>query len=99
MDTSTLHNHLSRLFSKEQLFTDKLSRLTRGTDAGLYRLIPKAVVKVKNEEEAMIMYSNLAEACLDDEEKDLFLGLEEMERMHKVRLEKLFLETGYAEVW
>ena len=54
---------------------------------------------IKNEEEAMHMYSSLAEACVDDEEKDLFLGLEEMERMHKTRLEKLFLETGYAEVW
>ena len=53
MDTSTLHNHLSKLFSKEQLFTDKLTCLVRGTDAGLYRLTPKAVVKVKSEEEAI----------------------------------------------
>ncbi|MDD2476793.1 MAG: FAD-dependent oxidoreductase [Dysgonamonadaceae bacterium] len=53
MDTSSLHTQLSKLFPKEQLFTDKLTRLVRGTDAGLYRLIPKAVVKVKNEEEAI----------------------------------------------
>lgn len=85
--------------------------LDAGTDYKVSETIDKPVLSVemdfsdaialaiKNEEEAMIMYSNLAEACLDDEEKDLFLGLEEMERMHKVRLEKLFLETGYAEVW
>ena len=53
MDTSTLHNQLSKLFPKEQLFTDELTRLVRGTDAGLYRLIPKAVVKVMNEDEAI----------------------------------------------
>ncbi len=53
MDTSTLHNHLSTLFPKEQLFTDKLSCLIRGTDAGLYRLTPKAVVKVMSEDEAI----------------------------------------------
>ena len=53
MDISTLHNQLSKLFPKEQLFTDELTRLVRGTDAGLYRLTPKAVVKVMNEEEAI----------------------------------------------
>ena len=53
MDSSTLHNHLSKLFPEEQLFTDKISCLVKGTDAGLYRLIPKAVVKVKSEDEAI----------------------------------------------
>lgn len=54
---------------------------------------------IKKEEEAMIMYNNLAQACLDQEEKDLFLGLEEMERTHKVKLEEIYLEVGYSEVW
>lgn len=53
MDTSTLHKHLSKLFPEDQLFTDKISCLVKGTDAGLYRLIPKAVVKVKSEGEAI----------------------------------------------
>ncbi len=44
---------MAQLFPKEQLFTDELSRLTKGTDAGLYRLIPKAVVKVNREEEVI----------------------------------------------
>ena len=48
-----LYQQLARLFPQEQLFTDDLSRLTRGTDAGLYRLVPKAVVKVNSEEEVI----------------------------------------------
>lgn len=54
---------------------------------------------IKNEEEAMFMYSNLAEACLDKNEMDLFLGLMKMEQMHKVKLEQIYLEVAYAEVW
>lgn len=53
MDTSTLHNHLSKLFPDQQLFTDNISCLVKGTDAGLYRLTPKAVVKVASEDEAI----------------------------------------------
>jgi D-lactate dehydrogenase len=49
MDTSKLHKQLFKLFPKEQIFTDELSLLTKGTDAGLYRMIPKAVVKVNSE--------------------------------------------------
>lgn len=54
---------------------------------------------IKNEEEAMFMYSNLAEACLDKNQENLFLGLMKMEQMHKVKLEKIYLEVAYAEVW
>ncbi|MEN6589575.1 MAG: FAD-binding and (Fe-S)-binding domain-containing protein [Proteiniphilum sp.] len=53
MGNKQLYQQLARLFPQEQLFTDDLSRLTRGTDAGLYRLVPKAVVKVNSEEEVI----------------------------------------------
>lgn len=53
MENKQLFRQLARLFPKEQLFTDELSRLTKGTDAGLYRLIPKIIVKVNSEEEMM----------------------------------------------
>lgn len=53
MTNKQLYTHLAKLFPKEQLFTDELSRLTKGTDAGLYRLVPKAVVKVHSEEEVV----------------------------------------------
>jgi len=53
MTTKQLYRQLSRLFPQEQLFTDELSRLTKGTDAGLYRLLPAAVVKVNTEAEVV----------------------------------------------
>ena len=53
MTTPQLHTHLTKLFPKEQVFTDELYRLTKGTDAGLYRLVPKAVVKVNSEDEVI----------------------------------------------
>lgn len=53
MNSKQIYTQLSQLFPKEQLFTDALSCLTKGTDAGLYRLIPKAVVKVNTEEEVV----------------------------------------------
>jgi len=57
MDTSKLRKQLFKLFPKEQVFTDELSLLTKGTDAGLYRMIPKAVVKVNSEEEVVRLLS------------------------------------------
>ncbi len=53
MDATRLYRHLSKLFPEEQLHTDKIPCLVKGTDAGLYRLIPKAVVKVMSEDEAI----------------------------------------------
>ena len=53
MENKQLHCRLTKLFPKEQVFTDELSRLVKGTDAGLYRLVPKAVVKVNTEDEVI----------------------------------------------
>jgi len=53
MENKQLYQQLARLFPQEQLFTDELSRLTKGTDASLYRLVPRAVVKVNSEEEVI----------------------------------------------
>lgn len=63
MKVSQLHAQLLRLFPKEQVFTDELSRLTKGTDASLYRLIPKVVVQVHSEEEV----TRLIQFCHDQE--------------------------------
>lgn len=54
---------------------------------------------IKNEEEAMDMYKNLANACIEEEQKKLFLELSKMEKMHKARLEEIYLNVAYAEVW
>ena len=54
---------------------------------------------IKNEEEAMFMYQSLAEACVDAKHEKLFIGLMEMEKMHKAKLEEIYLNVAYAEVW
>ncbi|MDD2511681.1 MAG: FAD-binding and (Fe-S)-binding domain-containing protein [Proteiniphilum sp.] len=53
MNATRPYKSLSQLFPAKQLYTDELSRLTKGTDASLYRLIPQAVVRVHNEEEVI----------------------------------------------
>ena len=54
---------------------------------------------MKNEEEAMKQYTDLAEACLDITKKQVFLDLASMERGHKLKMEKVFVDIGYPEVW
>ncbi|MBN2570821.1 MAG: FAD-binding oxidoreductase [Ignavibacteriales bacterium] len=50
-----LYNELNNSLPKERLTSDNLLTLTYGTDAGFYRLIPKLVVTVENEEEAIFV--------------------------------------------
>ena len=54
---------------------------------------------MKKEEEAMDMYKNLADVCKNNEQKELFLGLMKMEQMHKSRLEDIYVNVAYTEVW
>lgn len=54
---------------------------------------------VKHEEQAMAKYQHLANACTQNDEKELFLGLKEMELTHKNRLEELYLNVAYTEAW
>ncbi len=54
---------------------------------------------MKNEEEAMKLYTDLAEECSDDETRKLFLDLAAMERGHKFKMEQAFVDIGYPEVW
>ncbi len=46
-----LHRDLQQFIPAERLITDPLRTLAYGTDASLYRLIPKLVVRVDSEEE------------------------------------------------
>ena len=50
---STLHHDLLSHIPEDRLIHDELRTLTYGTDASFYRLIPKLVVKVYNEEEVI----------------------------------------------
>jgi rubrerythrin len=54
---------------------------------------------MKKEEEAMKQYNDLAEACKDPGQKTVFLDLAAMERAHKLKMEKAFVDIGYTEVW
>ena len=54
---------------------------------------------MKNEEEAMALYLDLARECIDPEKKRVFNDLAAMERDHKFKMEKAFVDIGYPEVW
>ena len=54
---------------------------------------------MKKEEEAMNHYSNLAGGCTDPKQKEIFLELAAMERDHKQKMERAFVDIGYPEIW
>jgi len=54
---------------------------------------------MKNEEEAMHMYSELASLSSDSEQKEMFQSLSRMERGHKTKLEDMYTNIGFPEVW
>jgi rubrerythrin len=75
----------------ETVNTPKLSTDMKPADA--------IALAMKKEEEAMKQYTDLAEACLDPGQKKVFLDLAAMERGHKLKMEKAFVNIGYTEVW
>ncbi len=54
---------------------------------------------MKNEEIAMKKYSELADNCEDAQLKKTFQDLAAMERDHKFKMEKNFVDVAYPEVW
>jgi len=54
---------------------------------------------VKNEEEAMDMYTQMASCSADAEQKNMFQSLANMEQGHKVKLEEVFTNIAFPEVW
>lgn len=57
------------------------------------------VIAIKNELEAMQMYSQLANTAADEGLKKIFLELVAMERSHKSRLEDIYTNMAFPEVW
>ncbi len=57
------------------------------------------VLAIKKELEAMQMYTQLASLAKDTETQLLFSQLANMERGHKARLEDLYIEMAFPEVW
>jgi len=57
------------------------------------------VLAIKKELEAMQMYTQLATLSTDAEQELLFSQLANMERSHKARLEDIYTNMAFAEVW
>ena len=57
------------------------------------------VVAIKKELEAMQMYTQLAKLSTDTEQHLLFSQLATMERGHKARLEDIYTNMAFPEVW
>lgn len=57
------------------------------------------VIAIKNELEAMQMYTQLANASTDAAQKNVFLELASMERGHKSRLEDIYTTMAFPEAW
>ncbi len=58
MDTKNYEAFLAEIgksLDKDQVYTDELRTLAWGTDAGFYRLIPKVVVRAKDEEQMSLI--------------------------------------------
>ena len=57
------------------------------------------VIAIKNELEAMQMYTQLANASADAAQKNIFLELASMERGHKSNLEDIYTNMAFPEAW
>ena len=54
---------------------------------------------MKKEEEGMKMYTGLANAASDPEQKSVFMSLARMEAGHKAKMEDLYNQTAFPECW
>jgi rubrerythrin len=57
------------------------------------------VIAIKKELEAMQLYTQLANTSTDATQKNTFLELASMERGHKSRLEDIYTNMAFPEVW
>ncbi len=57
------------------------------------------LLAVQKELEAMQMYNQLANSSTDAEQKKMFTELSNMERGHKNRLEDIYTNMAFPEVW
>jgi rubrerythrin len=63
------------------------------------KFVDAIALAMKNEEEAMTMYADLANASQDASQKELFDELAKMEAMHKARLEDIYVNAAFTEIW
>lgn len=82
--------------SEDYKLSEELDEVELSTDMSFKDAVQLAM---KREEAAMNQYKDIAASCEDEEEKKTFEGLSEMEQLHKTRLEDIFLNVGFREVW
>lgn len=75
----------------ETVDTPKLSMNMKPADA--------IALAMKKEEESMKMYEGLAKAATEEEELHLFMNLAKMEQGRKAKMEELYTQTAFGEVW
>lgn len=89
---TSLHFHESADYKiAETVDKPKLSLAMKPADA--------IALAMKNEEEAMNMYADFANASTDPGQKKIFQELATMEKNHKIKLEEYYVNIAYAEVW
>jgi len=75
----------------ESINKPKLSMSMKPADA--------IALAVKNEQEAMEMYKEMASCSTDAGQKKMFQSLANMEQGHKVKLEDTFTNMAFPEAW
>lgn len=97
--TDILNNNEATVnFKKTQDY--KLSETIPDPDmSGRVTMADIIAVAMKREERAMNMYLNLAKDSSSATIKELFSGLADMERGHKVKLEQAYTDVAYVEAW
>jgi rubrerythrin len=56
-------------------------------------------IAIKKEEEAMMLYQQLAKDSISDGSRKLFESLARMEQGHKVKMEEFYTDVAYNEIW
>lgn len=63
------------------------------------KFVDAVALAMKNEQEAMEMYSAMADASQDDAQRQILEALAAMEKGHKAYLEDIYNNAAFAEVW
>lgn len=63
------------------------------------KFVDAVALAMKNEQEAMDMYNAMAASSHGPEQKQLFEALAAMEAGHKAKLEDIYNNSAYPEVW
>jgi rubrerythrin len=91
-DTNTLPSEIPSQYNiSESIDEPELSTKMKPADA--------FALAMKKEQEAMELYTWMANATSDLRQKELLLELAAMERIHKSRMENAFIDVAYPEIW